>query len=116
MVGGNHTLTHKGCDRAMNTTMSQKTRPEVLARKRDRYARAGKEHKTKIINELVELFDYHRKAAIRALQARPVVAPPWSSGGSVSMTRTNCAPRSKPSGWRRFNPAAFARLAAGLRG
>ena len=43
--------------------MSQKTRAEVLAKKRDRYARAGKEHKTKIINEVVELFDCHRKAA-----------------------------------------------------
>jgi len=44
------------------TKMSQITRTEVLAQKRDRYARAGKEHKTKIINELVELFGYHRKA------------------------------------------------------
>ena len=60
--------------------MSQKTRTEVLAKKRDRYARAGKEHKTKIINELVELFDYHRKAAIRALQPRPVIAAPFVIG------------------------------------
>jgi len=60
--------------------MSQKTRTEVLAKQRERYARAGKEHKTKIINELVELFDYHRKAAIRALQARPVLAAPFVIG------------------------------------
>lgn len=60
--------------------MSQKTRREVLAKQRDRYARAGKEHKTKIINELVELFDYHRKAAIRALQPRRVVAAPYVFG------------------------------------
>jgi len=60
--------------------MSQTTRPEVLAKQRDRYARAGKEHKTKIINERVELFDYHRKAAIRALQARPVIAAPFVIG------------------------------------
>ena len=46
--------------------MSHNTRQEVLARERARYARAGKAHKTKIINELVELFEYHRKAAIRA--------------------------------------------------
>jgi len=45
--------------------MSQITRPEVLAAKRDRYARAGKEPKTKIINERDELFGCHRKAAIR---------------------------------------------------
>lgn len=60
--------------------MSQNTRNEVLAKKRDRYARAGKEHKTKIIDEVVELFDYHRKAAIRALRARPVVAAPFVLG------------------------------------
>ena len=47
----------------MHPKMSQITRREVLIRKRDRYLRAGKEHKTKIINEVVELFDYHRKAA-----------------------------------------------------
>ena len=32
----------------MDTKMSQKTRTEVLAKRRDRYAQAGKEHKTKI--------------------------------------------------------------------
>lgn len=47
--------------------MSQITRPEVLAKRRGRYARAGKESKTNIINALVALFDYHRKSAIRAL-------------------------------------------------
>ena len=52
----------------MDTEMSQITRADVLAKKRDWYARAGKEHKTKIITELVELFGYHRKAAIRALR------------------------------------------------
>ena len=45
----------------MNTKMSQITRQEVLAAKRERYARAGKEHKTRIIHELVELFGCHRK-------------------------------------------------------
>ena len=64
----------------MNTKMSQITRQEVLVAKRDRYARAGKEHKTKIINELVELFGYHRKAAIRALQSRPMIAAPFVLG------------------------------------
>jgi hypothetical protein len=63
----------------MHPKMSQITRQEVLLRKRDRYQRAGKEHKSKIIDELVELFGYHRKAAIRALQKpkprRAVYAP-----------------------------------------
>jgi hypothetical protein len=64
----------------MDTQMSQITREEVLAKKRDRYARAGKEHKTKIITELVELFGYHRKAAIRALRQRPKVVAPFVRG------------------------------------
>lgn len=64
----------------MHPNMSQKTRQEVLARQRERYARAGQEHKTKIINELVALFDYHRKSAIRALRPRPVVRAPYVLG------------------------------------
>lgn len=64
----------------MNTKMSQITRSEVLAKKRDRYARAGREHKTKIIDELVELFGYHRKAAVRALRPRPVMGLPFVRG------------------------------------
>ena len=54
----------------MNTKMIAITRQEVLAQKRDRYARAGKEHKGKIIAERVALFGYHPKAAIRALRPR----------------------------------------------
>ena len=64
----------------MDTKMSQKTRSEVLAKMRARYARAGQEHKTKIINELVDLFDYHRKEAIRALQPRTEIAAPFVVG------------------------------------
>jgi len=64
----------------MNTQMSEITRQEVLTRKRDRYARAGREHKTKILDELVELFGYHRKAAIRALQPRFAVVAPFVRG------------------------------------
>jgi len=41
---------------------------------------AGKEHKSRIIDELVELFGYHRKAAIRALRARPVMPAPFVVG------------------------------------
>src|SRR5881396_99231 len=64
----------------MEHKMSQITRREVLGRKRDRYARAGKEHKGKIINELVDLFGYHRKAAIRALRVRQAIAAPFVPG------------------------------------
>ena len=64
----------------MNTKMSEITRQEVLAKKRDRYSRAGREHKGKIITELMELFGYHRKAAIRALRPRVVVVAPFVRG------------------------------------
>jgi hypothetical protein len=64
----------------MDTQMSELTRQEVLAKKRERYARAGKGHKARILDELVELFGYHRKAAIRALRPRPVVSAPFVRG------------------------------------
>jgi hypothetical protein len=51
--------------------MSQLTRKEVLNNVRRRYARAGKAYKSRLLSEVVELLGYHRKAAIRALQARP---------------------------------------------
>jgi len=54
----------------MHLKMSQITRQEVLERKRLRYGRAGKEHKGRILEELVELLGYHRKAAIRAMRRR----------------------------------------------
>lgn len=64
----------------MHPKMSQITREEVLERKRSRYARAGREHKKKILDELVELFGYHRKAAIRALSSRPKSKAPFVIG------------------------------------
>ena len=49
--------------------MSQKTRKEVLAKMKQRYLRAGKGYKKKLLDQAQELFGYHRKAAIRALRA-----------------------------------------------
>ena len=64
----------------MDTKMSQKTRNEVLEKLRSRYGRAGKEHKTKIINEVVALFGYHRKAAVRALRPKAPQVAPYAPG------------------------------------
>jgi hypothetical protein len=64
----------------MHLKMSQITRKEVLERKRARYERAGKEHKGKILDEMIELFGYHRKAAIRALQKRKIKGMPYVRG------------------------------------
>jgi len=51
--------------------MSKPTKDEVMNQLRGRYARAGQKHKTKLIDQAIDLFDYHRKAAIRALRHHP---------------------------------------------
>jgi hypothetical protein len=51
----------------MHPEMSENTRKEVLSRLRFRYGNAGRQYKSRLIDEAVELFGYHRKAAIRAL-------------------------------------------------
>jgi hypothetical protein len=60
-----------GVTRHLHPEMSQTTRKEILKKMQVRYGRAGQEYKSKLIDEVVELFGYHRKAAIRAL-GRPV--------------------------------------------
>jgi hypothetical protein len=54
----------------MHTEMSQKTRQQVLARLRHFYKSAGREHKSKLLQEAIDLLGYHPKSAIRALNAR----------------------------------------------
>ena len=58
----------------MNTEMSAKTKTEVMKGLRKKYVRAGAECRVGLIDQAVELFGYHRKAAIRALNAPPVAA------------------------------------------
>jgi len=38
-----------------------------------RYLHAGRRYKSQLVSELVELFGYHRKAALRALRPKPVL-------------------------------------------
>ena len=59
--------------------MSTQTKDEVINKLRRRYLTAGREHKRKLIDEVVALLGYHRKAAIRALRKAP--AP----GGSLAI-------------------------------
>ena len=54
--------------------MSQPTRTEVLQNLRRRYAGAGLEHKSKLLDQAQEWLGYHRKSAIRALRAPKVVS------------------------------------------
>ena len=58
----------------MHLKMSQPTKHEVLNQLRGRYARAGLKHKSKLIDQVIDLFAYHRKAAIRALGRGPRLA------------------------------------------
>jgi hypothetical protein len=61
--------------------MSKETKDPVLIRWRWRYATAGAGHKTKLLDQAVELLGYHRKAAIRALgQPKPKSVWPRPSG------------------------------------
>jgi len=55
--------------------MSVVTRSEVMVKLRSRYRNAGLKYRGKLIDQAVELFGYHRKAAIRALgwRARPAL-------------------------------------------
>ena len=62
----------------MDATMSQNTRNEVLKKMGRRYQNGGLEHRKRLIDEAVELFGYHRKAAIRRLAAEP--KPPAMPG------------------------------------
>jgi hypothetical protein len=60
----------------MNTKMSQQTKREVLAKLRRACARAGSLYKRQLLDQAVSLLGYHRKAAIRALRARPAAPRP----------------------------------------
>jgi hypothetical protein len=55
----------------MHSDMSKETKVQVLVRLRRRYATAGQEYKSKLLDQAVEVLGYHRKAAIRALRQPP---------------------------------------------
>jgi len=61
--------------------MSQRTRKEILERLRRRYCSAGAEHKHKLLDQAQELLGYHRKSAVRALNAPQVEPAPWINTG-----------------------------------
>ena len=65
--------------------MSQATREQVLGKLRRRYASAGLEHKKKLLQQAQDLLGYHRKSAIRALRAEPVVRGPVIIAGRPVM-------------------------------
>jgi hypothetical protein len=60
----------------MDANMSVNTRSEMMIKLRSRYRNAGFKHRTKLIDQAVADFGYHRKSAIRALGAPARAALP----------------------------------------
>jgi hypothetical protein len=63
--------------------MSLSAKREALARIHGRYQRAGRPHKTRILDEFCATCGYHRKAALRLLNRPLRASPPARSGPKV---------------------------------
>jgi hypothetical protein len=63
--------------------MSLSAKREALARIHGRYERAGRPHKTRILDEFCATCGYHRKAALRLLNRPLRTTPPRRSGPRV---------------------------------
>lgn len=64
--------------------MSLSAKREALARIHGRYQRAGRPHKTRILDEFCATCGYHRKAALRLLNRPLRTAPPKRSGPKLT--------------------------------
>jgi len=86
--------------------MSHKTRREVLDKMRRSYARAGFKYRRQPLDQAVDLFGYHRKAAIRALRGRrpPVRAPALVLGRPKEYEPATLLPVLKPIWFAAFQP------------
>lgn len=94
--------------------MSQTTREEVLEKLRRRYRNAGAEHQRKLLDQAQELLGYHRKSAIRALNALQVERAPWViSGRPVTYEPSVLLPWLRPI-WQATDYACGRRLVAML--
>ena len=63
--------------------MSLSAKRESLARIHGRYQRAGRPHKTRILDEFCATCGYHRKAALRLLNRPLPTTPPQRSGPKI---------------------------------
>lgn len=86
--------------------MSHKTRQEVLDKMRRSYVRAGLRYKRQLLDQAIDLFGYHRKAAIRALGRRrpPVRAPALVLGRPREYEPATLLPVLKPIWFAAFQP------------
>jgi hypothetical protein len=64
-------------------SMSLSARREALARIHGRYQRAGRPHKTRILEEFCAVCGYHRKAALRLLNRPLPTSPPKRPGPKI---------------------------------
>jgi hypothetical protein len=80
----------------MHTEMSLKTRQETLARLRHFYKSAGPKHKSKLIQDAIDLLGYHRKAAIRALNASSSPKPTPRAPAFIGRPREFCPEKLLP--------------------
>jgi hypothetical protein len=98
----------------VDKNMSKNTRNEVLTKLRQRYQNAGKEHRSKLLDQAQQLLGYHRKAAIRALRSTPRdPAPRIVTGRPLSYEPGMLLPWLRPI-WAATDYACGRRLAAML--
>jgi len=92
----------------MHTDMSQKTKQEVLARLRRQYVKAGLKYRSQLLDQAMELLGYHRKAAIRALRAKPSItkAPGLITGRPKEYEPEKLLPILKPIWFAALQPVA----------
>jgi len=76
--------------------MSLSAKREALARIHGRYQRAGRPHKTRILDEFCATCGYHRKAALRLLNRPLPTAPPKRSGPKLTYDPVQVLPVLKP--------------------
>lgn len=90
----------------MHDIMSKQTKDQVLSQLRRHYAKAGREYKRTLITQAVELLGYHRKAALRALRAKPQppVAPALILGRPIEYDPAVLLPVLKPIWLAAFQP------------
>ena len=104
----NRSLCQKSVLPDMHSDMSKETKEEILTRLRRRYITAGAQHKSKLLDQAVELLGYHRKAAIRALgQLQPKVVVARVStvlGRPKTYHPENLLPILKPIWFSAFQP------------
>jgi hypothetical protein len=97
----------------MDNDMSQKTKHEVLTKLRRQYVKAGLAYKRQLLDQVIALLGYHRKAAIRALRAQP--RPPRTVAAVLGRPREydpqRLLPVLKPIWFAAFQPCG-SRLAA----